>query len=317
MSVAEIDLTVSALLSRLAPASVSPLTSLEYWNLSRSVPLAELAGKSAEELSANLGIKPDVAARIPVLLERSMALAIATEEFEHRGFWVITGNDLHYPQRLRDRLGDQAPAILYGVGDRRLLNVDGIGVVGSRDIGPDQVAVAKSVARTAASQQVPIVSGGARGVDQQAMSAAFEYGGTVVGALADSLLRRANDASIRHAVAEERLCLVTPYNPRAPFSAGNAMGRNKIIYGLSSAVVVVRSDKDSGGTWAGATEALKKNFTTVYSWIGAGAGPGNRPLVDLGAHTLNEADDLAERLFEPRGVERVAPIKQSVPATLF
>ena len=317
MSVAEIDLTVSALLSRLAPSSVSPLTALEYWTLSRSVPLDELAGKSADELSAIFGIKPDIAARIPVLLERRMALAIATEEFEHRGFWVMTGNDPHYPQRLRDRLGDQAPAIIYGVGDRRLLNVDGIGVVGSRDIGPEQASVAQSVARTAAGQQVPVVSGGARGVDQQAMSAAFDYGGTVVGVLADSLLRTANDASIRHAVSEERLCLVTPYSPSAPFSAGNAMGRNKIIYGLSSAVVVVRSDKDSGGTWAGATEAIKKNFTAVYSWVGVGTGPGNGPLVDLGAQRLDESDELATRLFEPHEVNRTAPTRQSTSATLF
>lgn len=310
-------LITQSLLSRLAPSKVNPLTSLEYWLLSRSAPLDELPGKSADDLSTVFGIKPAVAERIPALLERSRALALATEEFEHKGFWTITGDDDGYPVRLRERLGDQAPAILYGVGDRAILDVDGIGVVGSRDIGPEHAAVARAVAQAALAQRLPVISGGARGVDQQAMSAAFERGGTVAGVLADSLLRTANETSLRHAIAEDRLCLVTPYAPSAPFSAGHAMGRNKVIYALSKAVVVVRSDEGRGGTWSGAVEALKKRITTVYSWVGTGAGPGNAPLVDLGAIPLDEHDDLEIRLREVTAPKRSARTTETIPATLF
>ena len=38
------------------------------------------------------------------------------------------------------------------------------------------------------------------------------------------------------------------------------MGRNKIIYGLCRCTIVVATDLDTGGTWAGATEALKNQF---------------------------------------------------------
>ena len=311
------SLITQSLLSRLATSSVKPLSSLEFWILRRSAPLGELPGRTPDELCAKFGISPNVADRIPALLERSRALALATEEFEHKGFWTVTGGDENYPSRLRERLGDQAPAILYGVGDVGLLGTDGVGVVGSRDIGPASQEVARSAARVAANVGVPVISGGARGVDQQAMNAAFEYGGTVVGALADSLLRTASESSTRHAIAEERLCLVTPYSPSAPFSAGNAMGRNKIIYGLSRAVVVVRSDKDSGGTWAGATEALKKRYSTVFSWLGAGAGPGNQPLVELGAVPIESDEELRERLLSAEPVSAAAKSASVIQQPLF
>jgi predicted Rossmann fold nucleotide-binding protein DprA/Smf involved in DNA uptake len=55
------------------------------------------------------------------------------------------------------------------------------------------------------------------------------------------------------------LCLVTPFSPNAGFSIGAAMGRNRLIYCLADYAIVVASDAESGGTWAGATEALKNN----------------------------------------------------------
>lgn len=307
----------NALLSRLSTPPVTPLTSREFWNLASTTPLSELPGQSEDALSERFGIRPDIATRIPALLGRGRALALAMEEFEHSGFWVIAGDDERYPTRLRERLRDAAPAILYGVGNQALLDVDGLGVVGSRDIPHESIEVAQAVAGVAAGHGIPVVSGGARGVDQQAMSAAFESGGTVVGVLADSLLRAASSASTRHAIAEERVCLVTPYAPSAPFSAGNAMGRNKIIYGLSRGVVVVRSDKDSGGTWAGAAEALSKHYSIVHTWLGAGAGPGNQPLVALGALPLASSDDLASKLLAESVLAPSQKSRESAPLTLF
>jgi len=89
---------------------------------------------------------------------------------------------------------------------------------------------------------------------------------------------------------------MTPYAPSAGFSVGNAMGRNKIIYALSKAVVVVRSDEGSGGTWAGAVEALRNKTSNVISWTGPGTGPGNAELVAQGARDLPNIDSLPEAL---------------------
>jgi predicted Rossmann fold nucleotide-binding protein DprA/Smf involved in DNA uptake len=79
---------------------------------------------------------------------------------------------------------------------------------------------------------------------------------------------------------------------------GNALGRNKIIYALAKCTVVVASDHETGGTWAGATEALKNGYGRVASWTGDGAGPGNRALVERNASELANLMRLREILDE-------------------
>ena len=295
------ELAAQALTSRNVPSQVKPLTSREFWTLLRLAQPAALVGRDASDIVSELSIAGEEADRICRLLDRSTALALATEALEHKGFWALTGVSEQYPSRLVARLGNAAPALFYGVGDRTIPAGDGIGVVGSRDIPPETADIARAVARFAASHDVPLVSGGARGVDQQAMDAAFERGGTVVGVLADSLERAVSDPSVRRGIASGHVCLVTPYGPSAPFSAGNAMGRNKIVYGLSRAVVVVRSDLDSGGTWAGATEAISKGYSAVYSWTGVGTSAGNAALVRKGAFELATEADIDERLLTSPG----------------
>lgn len=314
---ADTTLITQSLVSRLTKSSVAPLTSREYWTLTQLAPVEEIVGLTAEEIGSKFGVKPGLAERLPSLLERGRALAFAIEELEHGGIWVLTADDERYPKRLRERLGDSAPAILYGVGDISLLHDDGIGIVGSRDIGPESAEVASQVARFAASQQISVVSGGARGVDMQAMNAAFKADGNVIAVLADSLVRTTREPSVRQAVANGKVCLVTPYSPSAPFSAGNAMGRNKIIYALSRGTVVVRSDIDSGGTWAGATEALKNDYGAVWTWLGAGAGPGNQPLVERGAKELHSGEDLHALLSDDLTAIDKSQTADSVTMTLF
>jgi predicted Rossmann fold nucleotide-binding protein DprA/Smf involved in DNA uptake len=99
-------------------------------------------------------------------------------------------------------------------------------------------------------------------------------------------------------VADGQIRLITPYTPGAPFSVGNAMGRNKIIYGLSRCTIVIASDLENGGTWAGATEALKNHYGRVASWTGPGSGPGNRALIERGADELSDIGRFHERLDE-------------------
>ena len=76
------------------------------------------------------------------------------------------------------------------------------------------------------------------------------------------------------------------------------MGRNKIIYGLSRCTIVVASDHETGGTWAGATEALKNGYGRVASWMGPGGGAGNSALVQHGAFELSDVNRLGELLHE-------------------
>ena len=69
----------------------------------------------------------------------------------------------------------------------------------------------------------------------------------------------------RNQLLQGNLTLVSAYDPNAGFSIGHAMERNKLIYALADSSLVVNSDKNKGGTWAGAIEQLEKfNFVPVF-----------------------------------------------------
>ncbi len=83
--------------------------------------------------------------------------------------------------------------------------------------------------------------------------------------LSDSLERRALQRDNRSYLKDGRLLLLSPYDPLAGFNVGHAMQRNKAIYALSDAALVMNSDYNRGGTWAGAVEQLEKlHLVPVY-----------------------------------------------------
>jgi len=271
------------------PAQVKPLAAREFWPLVRRMDPAKMLGLDVAELARDAGLALSEAERVLRLLDRVTAVALALERLEQVGIWTLTPEDDGYPARLAECLGDSAPPLLHGVGSPGLLSKPGLGIVGSRDVTPDGAAVACHAAELAAWGGWPVVSGAARGVDQQAMSAAFAAGGAMVGVLAEALSRVVRRPDFRTAVLNGDVVLLTPYAPDAGFSPATAMGRNKVIYALARRVLVVCSDDDKGGTWAGATEALRAGWTDVVVWRGSGEGPGNKLLAARGAA---EVDDL-------------------------
>ncbi len=225
--------------------------------------LADMAG-AAEAAVKACGEVVD-GARLERLLGRGLLLGQAVERWRARALWVAGRGDAAYPERLKERLGALAPPILYGCGEESLLGTGGLAVVGSRDVDGGLVEYTETVAGRAAAAGVTVVSGGARGIDQAAMRGALQEGGRVAGVLADSLERAALRAEHRELLMDGRLVLVSPYDPGAGFNVGNAMQRNKFIYALADAALVVNADYEKGGTWAGAVEQLGRfGLVPVY-----------------------------------------------------
>lgn len=238
------------------------------------------------------------AARVCALLGRGLALGLALERWGRVGLWALTRADPEYPRRLKQRLGAQSPPVLFGCGNRALLGKGGVAVVGSRNAAEEDLAFAEELGRGAAAQGRSIVSGGARGVDQSAMLGALRGEGTVVGVLAGSLLKAAMAEHYRDHIASRNLALVTPFNPEARFSVGQAMGRNRYIYCLADAAVVVACQANAGGTWAGAAENLKRGWVPLWVRGGAGEGAsGNTELAKLGGHMLPDRLDSLDALL--------------------
>lgn len=289
------SLAVLAMASRFVDAGVPALKASEVWRLLENVEepssLVGLDARALADVTSGTGIEGERLAR---LLDVGVGLAVRLDALHERGITAVTLLDEHYPWRLRDRLGTAAPPVLYCAGELSVLGADGIGVVGSRDVAPEAAEVTRKVAHQIAAAGTALVSGGAKGVDAIGMAAAYEAGGSVVGVLADSLERAIGRSDNRRAMLDGRACLCTPYGPDAGFTAGAAMGRNKIIYGLSRVTLVVASAKGEGGTWSGASEALSKGYGRVAVWTGAGRGPGNDPLVAAGGVPVDQPEAVLE-----------------------
>ena len=248
--------------------SPSPLTPKAWHSLVETLARNErtpgdLLGLTSDQMQSVGGIDGETADRLARLADRAGPLALELDRLSGRGVWAVTETDDAYPSRLRERLGPIAPPLLFGAGRRDLLSTGGLAIVGSRDAGEEALDFTTEVAAACVRGGMSVISGAARGVDSVAMSISVDHGGWAVGVLADSLERRIREPAVRRWMSEDQLCFVTPYRPSAGFSVGGAMGRNKIIYALSDAALVAAATKGSGGTWAGAVEALGSGWTSV------------------------------------------------------
>jgi len=264
------------------------LTPGEYKKLARFLRQEGLqpADLLTEELHALLEkLEPIIAPeRLQGLLGRGFQLSQAVEHWHSRAIWVLSRADADYPKVLKVRLKEDSPAVLYGCGNKNLLDSGGLAVVGSRHVDDSLIEYTENIGRLAARSSLTIISGGARGIDQAAMRGALENGGRVIGVLADSLKRAALYRENRSYLMEERLVLISPYDPAAGFHVGTAMQRNKLIYAFADAALVVSSDFQKGGTWTGAIEQLEKlHLTTLYVRSGSDTGQGLNALRQKGA----------------------------------
>jgi predicted Rossmann fold nucleotide-binding protein DprA/Smf involved in DNA uptake len=235
--------------------------------------------------------------RIRFLLGRSGALALSLERWNRAGLWVITCFDEEYPLRLRNRMM-YMPPVLFGCGNKKILNNGGVAVIGSRDVTDKDLEYTKNLGAEIVSQGYSVVSGGARGVDEAAMSGALEKEGTVIGVLSDSLLRSAISSKYRKALINGDLVLISSFNPEAGFDVGNAMARNKYIYCLSDASIVIASTKDKGGTWRGAIENLSNKWVPLWVKRTNDNKSGNHNLIAKGGRWLPESGLSGKDLFD-------------------
>ncbi len=287
--------------------SISPdlLTPGEYKHLARHLRASQhqpmdliAANADAARAGCHLLVEKE---RLQRLLSRGFLLSQALEQWQSRAIWVLSRADAQYPRRLKTRLREDAPAVLYGCGDQRLLEAGGLAVVGSRQVDDSLIAYTESVGALAASAQCNVVSGGAKGIDQAAMRGALQAGGTVCGVLADNLQRTVMNRDQRDALLAGQLLLISPWDPSAGFNVGHGLQRNKLIYALADAALVVSSDVGKGGTWAGATEQLDK-LRPVYVRTSGSSSTGLDALRSKGALPWPEpqdATDLAAVLKTP------------------
>lgn len=170
---------------------------------------------------------------------------------------VLTAEDEQYPSSLKELCSP--PEQLHVIGNPAALR-PGIAIVGSRLASPYGRTCARQFARIAAEHRIPVVSGGARGIDTAAHRAALEAGGPTVAVLGSGCdaIYPAENSGLFQQIVESGGSVVSEYDwQRAPRPYQFRV-RNRIVAGLARAVLVVEAGLPSG-TFSIADEALALN----------------------------------------------------------
>lgn len=248
------------------------------------------------------------------LLEARQALDLEAElaAVEARGWRVLTWDDADYPARLREIAAP--PPLLYAWGELTPADRWAAAVVGTRRPTHYGLSVARELGEALAASGVTVVSGMARGIDAAAHQAALEAGGRTLAVLGSGLqhLYPPEHRALAEAIAAHGAVL-SDYPPEAAPEPGNFPPRNRIIAGLSLAVVLVEAGEASGAliTADFATEQGREVFAVPGS-IHSPASRGTNRLIRSGARPLVAVDEVLEAL-NLDVVARQEAVSESLP----
>ena len=268
-------------------SSPKPLAAGEYNRLARRLrelqrQPADLLGDGARTLLEECRLDLD-AERLDRLLDRGFLLSQAMERWRTRALWVTSRADAEYPRRLKRRLREQAPPVLYGCGTGVDLDAGGAGRRRLQNVDDALIAYTEGVGRLAAGRGARWSRGAPRHRSgRDARGAGRRRDG---GVRAGRRSRTGRHAPGAPGCADGRPTgLICPYDPGAGFLVGHAMQRNKLIYALADAALVVSAELEKGGTWAGAVEQLDRHrFVSVYVRATGEMGRGLDALLERGA----------------------------------
>ena len=235
---------------------------------------------SSDSMKLKLNLSEGEVTRIEKLLSRSGQFGIELEKLNEKGIFILTRADHHYPRALKNKLKKLAPPVLYYAGNLSLLQNKGISIVGSRNIDDATMKFTEQLSTRCTKDGLNIVSGGARGVDSIAENVANSADGTTVIIVADGLEKKIRKKETREAIMRKQSIILSPFRPDMPFRTYAAMERNKYIYALSDFVVIVSSDFNKGGTWAGAIENFRHGWIPMFVRKAENIPQGNINLLD-------------------------------------
>jgi DNA processing protein len=237
------------------------------------------------------------------------------------GVEVLTWDDETYPRHLKEI--DQPPPILYVRGSLIPEDEWAVAIVGTRRVTAYGRQVAEDVATALAHSGVTIISGMARGVDSIAHQAAVNAGGRTLAILGNGVdqvyppeNRRLADQIMEHGA------LVSDYALGTQPDGINFPPRNRIISGLSMAVIIVEAGETSGALITATFAAEQgRDVFAVPGNINAPQSKGTNRLIRDGAQPLLSPQDVIEALnltmvTEHRAI-RVALPSDPVEARLY
>jgi len=237
-------------------------------------------------------------------------------KIESQGIKILTWQDEAYPTRLKEI--DQPPPVMYIRGEYLPDDLFAVAIVGTRRVTPYGRQITEELSGFLASNGITVVSGLARGVDAIAHQTALRAGGRTIGILGSGVDKIYPPEHLKLAEQMmERGAIMSDYAVGTPPDASNFPPRNRIISGLSLAVVVIEAGETSGAliTAEFAAEQGREIFAVPGSIL-APQSKGTNKLIQKGAQPLLSVNDIMQaldftRIGEHKAARKVIPADET------
>lgn len=185
--------------------------------------------------------------------------AFFAENLLSQGYELIPITSPEYSKTLKQNLkASNSPSLLYVKGNKQILHEKSIAIVGSRAAEANSLEFTDNIAKNASKEFKVVVSGFAKGVDKQALDSALKYNGQSIIVLPQGITTfNSGFKTYYKEIVDGNVLVLSTFHPKAGWSAGLAMARNPIIYGLADEIYVAESSA-KGGTWSGVIDGLRK-----------------------------------------------------------
>jgi len=247
---------------------------------------------------------------IPAVDARSLcdaartAASVALGEARAAGMEVVPWFDERYPPLLN--CTDDPPPVLWARGCLPVLRDPAVAIVGSRAATSYALSVGSRLGGELASRGIVVASGLARGVDSAAHRGALDATGVTVAVLGSGLDRvyPPEHEDLAEAIANKGVVL-SELGPGAAPLPENFPLRNRIISGISLAVVVVEASEKSGSLiTARCASEQGRDVMAVPGSVLSGRNRGSHSLLKDGAKVIETADDILEEIGWPGALTR-------------
>lgn len=245
----------------------------------------------------NLGIPEGVIEKIEIA-RKEISPEGYLESIKSLGIKFFTIFDDTYPESLKEIY--DPPVVLYYLGSNLgILKEDCLAIVGTRKMTGYGKLVTEEFASNLSKSGFVIVSGLARGVDTTAHIATLSVGGKTVAILGGGLknIFPPENTSLAQKIAQGSGLVISEFPPEYPSLPGNFPARNRVISGLSKAVLVTEAASDSGSLIT-ARLALEqgRGVYAVPGPITSGLSKGPSDLIKEGGMLVDSVEDILNDL---------------------
>jgi DNA processing protein len=234
------------------------------------------------------------------------------ESLLDQGYRIIPLNSPDYSATMKNHLKFKySPPVIYVKGNRELLDQGSVAVVGSRNASPIALEFTEARARIAAENGQVVVSGFAPGVDRLALDTALKHKGKSIIVLPQGITTFVSGfREYFQQIIEGDVLVLSAFHPNARWTAGLAMARNPIIYGLADEIYVADC-QEKGGTWSGAVDGIRKGRTIFVRTPAPGEKSALNLLIEKGAIPVGQ--DYRVKHEEATTVKEEKPVYSGDP----